>query len=152
MSSPLRLALGGAALTAVLGSITTALLLLNPDALSTFRFWLAGSLIARSQAPLVPLAAVGVLAVIIAALVTRSLGALALGDDSASSLGTHPGRSRALVMVAVTLLAGLATAIAGPIAFIGLAVPHLVRGVTGARLGWLFALSLPVGAADHPAV
>ena len=50
-------------------------------------------------------------------------------------------------MVAVTLLAGLATAIAGPIAFIGLAVPHLVRGVTGARLGWLFALCVPVGAA-----
>ncbi len=147
MSSPVRLALGGAALTAVLGSLTTALLLLNPEALSTFRFWLAGSLIARAQAPLFALAAAGVLAVLIAAMVTRSLGALALGDDSAASLGTHPGRSRALVMVAVTLLAGLATAIAGPIAFIGLAVPHLVRGVTGARLGWLFALSVPVGAA-----
>ena len=73
--------------------------------------------------------------------------ALALGDDSAASLGTRPGRTRALVMVCVTLLAGLATALAGPIAFIGLAVPHLVRGVTRARLGWLFALSLPVGAA-----
>jgi iron complex transport system permease protein len=147
MSSPVRLALGGAALTAVLGSITTALLLLNPDALNSFRFWLAGSLIARSEAPFGPLAVVGVIAVAMTAIVTRSLNALALGDDSAASLGTRPGRTRALVMVAVTLLAGLATALAGPIAFIGLAVPHLVRGVTKARLGWLFALSLPVGAA-----
>lgn len=147
MSSPVRLALGGAALTAVLGSVTTALLLTNPDALSAFRHWLAGSLIARSQAPFVPLAVLGILSVAITALITRSLSALALGDDSASSLGTKPGRTRALVMLAVTLLAGLATALAGPIAFIGLAVPHLVRGVTGARLGWLFALSMPVGAA-----
>jgi len=147
MSSPVRLALGGAALTAVLGSATTALLLLNPDALSAFRHWLAGSLIARAQAPLGTLAAVGLVAVVLTALITRSLSALALGDDSAAALGTHPGVTRAAVMVAVTLLAGLATALAGPIAFIGLAVPHLVRGIAGARLGWLFALSLPVGAA-----
>lgn len=147
MSSPVRLALGGAALTAVLGSITTALLLMNPDALSSFRFWLAGSLVARAQAPIVPLAAIGVLAVLITGVVTRSLSALALGDDSAASLGARPGRTRAFVMVSVTILAGLATALAGPIAFIGLAVPHLVRGVVGARLGWLFALCLPVGAA-----
>lgn len=147
MSSPVRLALGGAALTAVLGSVTTALLLTNPDALSAFRHWLAGSLIARAEAPILPLAIVGLFAVLVTALITRSLTALALGDDSAAALGTRPGRTRALVMVSVTLLAGLATALAGPIAFIGLAVPHLVRGVTKARLGWLFALSLPVGAA-----
>ena len=147
MSSPVRLALGGAALTAVLGSVTTALLLTNPDALSAFRHWLAGSLIARAEAPILPLAIVGLFAVLVTALITRSLTALALGDDSAAALGTRPGRTRALVMVSVTLLAGLATALAGPIAFIGLAVPHLVRGVTKARLGWLFALCLPVGAA-----
>lgn len=147
MSSPVRLALGGAALTAVLGSITTALLLTNPDALSAFRYWLAGSLIARSQAPLGPMAAVLVVAIVVTALVTRALAALAMGDDAAASLGTSPGRTRALVMVAVTVLAGLATALAGPIAFIGLAVPHLVRGVAGARLGWLFAMCVPAGAA-----
>jgi len=147
MSSPVRLALGGAALTAVLGSVTTGLLLMNPDALNNFRFWLAGSLIARTSAPFIPLAIAGALAVLLTAFATRSLSALALGDDAAASLGTRPGRTRALVMVAVTVLAGLATALAGPIAFIGLAVPHLVRGVTGARLSWLFGLSLPVGAA-----
>ncbi len=147
MSSPVRLALGGAALTAVLGSITTAILLMNPETLSSFRFWLAGSLIARTSAPFVPIAIIGVLAVLVTAAVTRSLSALALGDDAAASLGSRPGRSRAAVMLAVTVLAGLATALAGPIAFVGLAVPHLVRAVTGAKLSWLFALSLPVGAA-----
>ena len=147
MSSPVRLALGGAALTAVLGSITTALLLTNTDALNSFRFWLAGSLIARTEAPLAPISVVILLAIAVTALVTRALSALALGDDAAASLGSRPGRTRAMVMLAVTVLAGLATALAGPIAFIGLAVPHLVRGVAGARLGWLFAICLPVGAA-----
>lgn len=147
VSSPLRLALAGAAITAALSSITSGLLLLNPFALGEFRFWLAGSLVGRSGAPVLPVLAIAAVALILAVASVRSLSALALGDDAAASLGVRPWRTRAIVMTAVALLAGLATALAGPIIFIGLAVPHLVRAVTGPRLGWLLGASVPAGAA-----
>lgn len=147
VASPLRLALAGAAVTAALTSVTSGILLAQPFALSQFRFWLAGSLTGRADAPLAPVLGIGFIAVVMTWLAVRPLSALALGDDAAASLGVHAWRTRTLVMVAVALLAGLATALAGPIVFVGLAVPHLVRAIAGPRLGWLFALSAPAGAA-----
>ncbi len=147
VASPLRLALAGAAVTAALAAITSGILLAQPFALSQFRFWLAGSLTGRADAPLAPVLAIGLVAVVMTWLAVRPLSALALGDDAAASLGVHAWRTRMVVMIAVALLAGLATALAGPIVFVGLAVPHVVRAVAGPRLGWLFALSAPAGAA-----
>jgi iron complex transport system permease protein len=97
--------------------------------------------------PIAPVLAVVLVAAVFAFLAVRPLSALALGDDAAASLGVRAWRTRVVVMAAVALLAGLATALAGPIVFVGLAVPHMVRAVTGARLGWLLALCAPVGAA-----
>jgi iron complex transport system permease protein len=147
VSSPIRLALAGAAITAALTAVTSGILLAQPFALSQFRFWLAGSLTGRADAPLAPVLGIGVLALVLTWLSVRPLSALALGDDAAASLGVRAWRTRTVVMIAVALLAGLATALAGPIVFVGLAVPHLVRAVAGPRLGWLFILSIPAGAA-----
>jgi iron complex transport system permease protein len=124
---PTRLALGGTVLTAVLASWTSALMLASRRTLDEARFWLAGSLTGRGLevlTPVVPLLAVGLL---LALLVAPSLNALALGDEAARALGVPVARIRAAAGLAVILLAAGAVAIAGPVAFVGLAAPHLVR-------------------------
>jgi iron complex transport system permease protein len=75
--------------------------------------------------------------VLCAAALARPLNILMLGDDSARALGARPTRTRACAVVAITLLCGAATAACGPIVFVGLMVPHLVRPVTGPDLRWL---------------
>ena len=144
-SAPIRLALAGAAVTALLTALTTAIVLYDETALNVLRFWLAGSLTGRAGIPIVPL--IAVIAVLLAAVTffVRPLQAIALGDDAAAGLGVRVGRTRAGVMGLVIALAAVATALAGPIAFVGLAVPHLVRAVTGPRIGWLIAMSVPAG-------
>lgn len=130
--TPVRLALSGAVLATAALSWTSTVMTLDDRTLDEARFWLAGSLAGRPLGVLwtvLPFLAVGA---VLAALLIRPLDALALGDDSAASLGVDPLRSRLLGAVAVTLLAGGAVAAAGPIAFIGLAAPHLARQVFGA--------------------
>lgn len=144
-SAPIRLALAGAAVTALLAAITTAIVLYDQTALNVLRYWLAGSLTGRAGIPIVPLiATIGILLILVA-LFVRPLQAIALGDEAAAGLGVHVARTRAGVMSLVVALAAVSTALAGPIAFVGLAVPHLVRAVTGPRVGWLIAMSIPAG-------
>jgi iron complex transport system permease protein len=78
-----------------------------------------------------------VVGLLVALALARHLDALSLGDDTGTALGAKAGRTRVVGMVAVTLLCGAATAVAGPIAFVGLAVPHLVRAATGPNHRWL---------------
>lgn len=145
-TSPGTLALAGAALTAGLGSITTAVLLTDPDAFEDYRFWQVGSLAGRDlgiAAQAAPFVAAGLG---LALLCGPSLNALALGDDVARSFGRRVGRDRAVCGLVLVVLAGSATAVAGPIAFVGLTVPHLVRGLAGPdhrRLLPLAALAAP---------
>lgn len=146
-TAPARLVLAGAAVTALLTAVTSAVVVAQPFALNQLRFWLAGSLTGRTGVPVGPLVVLVALAIALALLAVRPLSAIALGDDAAASLGTRAGLTRVHVLLSVIALAGLATALAGPIAFVGLAVPHLVRAVVGPRIGWLLLLSIPVGAA-----
>ncbi|GAA0689887.1 iron chelate uptake ABC transporter family permease subunit [Kitasatospora atroaurantiaca] len=142
---PVRLALGGTVLTAVLTSWTSALMLASRRTLDEARFWLAGSLSGRSLevlTPVLPLIAVGV---VLALLVSPALNALALGDEAAQSLGVPVVRIRLLGGLAVVLLAASAVAVAGPIAFIGLAAPHLVRPLLGNDHRWLVPGCLVAG-------
>ncbi|MFE2347421.1 FecCD family ABC transporter permease [Kitasatospora cineracea] len=128
---PVRLALGGTVLSAVLASWTSALMLASRRTLDEARFWLAGSVGGRSLDGLyqvLPLLAVGVL---LALLVAPALNALALGDETAQALGVPVARIRVLGGLAVVLLAAGSVAVAGPVAFIGLAAPHLVRPLLG---------------------
>jgi iron complex transport system permease protein len=144
-SAPIRLALAGAAVTALLTALTTAIVLYDQTALNVLRYWLAGSLTGRAGIPILPMIVVIALLLALVTLFVRPLQAIALGDDAAAGLGIHVARTRAGVMALVVSLAAVSTALAGPIAFVGLAVPHLVRAVTGPRIGWLVAMSIPAG-------
>ncbi|SDK22067.1 FecCD family ABC transporter permease [Streptomyces indicus] len=128
---PVRLALGGTVLQLVLLSWTSAVMLASERTLDEARFWLAGSLSERPLDVLYPVLPTLVLGLVIALAVAPALNALALGDDSAQALGVPVARIRLAGAVAVALLAGSAVAVAGPIAFIGLAAPHLVRPLLG---------------------
>jgi iron complex transport system permease protein len=144
-SSPVRLTLTGVALGAVLSGIVTAMLLADPEGFSAMRAWESGSLEGRGWdgvAPVLPFLAVGV---VLAFAISRSLNAIALGDDLAVSLGARVTLVRSLAIVAVSLLAGGATAIAGPIAFVGLMIPHVARWIAGPDQRWIVALSIVLG-------
>jgi iron complex transport system permease protein len=126
-----RLALGGTVLQLVLLSWTWTVMLMNQRTLDEARFWLAGSLSGRTLDVLWPVLPTLVLGLVLALAVSPALNALALGDDSAQALGVPVARIRLAGGIAVVLLAGSAVAVAGPIAFVGLAAPHLVRPLLG---------------------
>lgn len=145
-ATPVRLALAGTAILAALTALIEGVTLLDPQAFDQYRFWSVGSLAGRDLdvlAPVLPFLALGVL---IALAIARPLNALALGDDAGRALGAHVGRTRAMTAVAIILLCGGATAVAGPIAFVGLAIPHAVRAVTGPDLRWVLPYSMAAGA------
>ncbi|HEV7949437.1 MAG TPA: iron chelate uptake ABC transporter family permease subunit, partial [Glaciihabitans sp.] len=144
-ATPVKLALAGTALTAAFTSLITIILLSDGTAFERYRFWAAGSLVARdldSALLLMPFIAVGVVLAIAAG---RMLNALALGDDLAKGLGQNLVTARIICAVAVVLLCGSATAVAGPIVFVGLVVPHLVRWFTGPDYRWILLYSALLG-------
>lgn len=146
-ANPVALALAGAATTAALTSLITVVLLSDVDTLNQYRFWSVGSLVGRDLATagaLWPFLAVGGLLAVGAA---RTLDVLALGDDLATGLGQRVGRMRVVALTAIVLLAGTATALAGPILLLGLVVPHLARPLTGPDHRWLLAFSAVLGPA-----
>ncbi|MEV0649433.1 iron chelate uptake ABC transporter family permease subunit [Phytomonospora sp. NPDC050363] len=136
-ATPVRLALAGAAVNAALYSFVSGAQLLSAASLDRMRFWTVGSLADARMATVwrvLPFIAVGVA---LSLFLARGLNALALGDDTARALGARPAPTRVVAMIAVTLLCGAATAACGPIVFVGLMVPHMVRSVTGPDLRWM---------------
>ncbi|MFJ4682937.1 FecCD family ABC transporter permease [Streptomyces sp. NPDC088789] len=129
---PVRLVLAGAVLSAVLAAFVQAVALSRPQVFDTYRYWVVGSLAGRDYDAawaVLPFCAVGLaLAVVLA----PGLNAMAMGEDKAASLGISPARVKGGGLLAATLLCASATAAVGPIAFVGLAVPHLVRALVGA--------------------
>ncbi|GAA1621277.1 FecCD family ABC transporter permease [Leucobacter chromiireducens] len=141
-ADPLRLVLAGVALGAVLSGAMSTLTLLDPSAFDKMRNWGAGSVVGRELAqlwPVIPFIAAGL---VLAACMAHALNAIALGEDLAAALGANVLRTRIIVIIAVTLLAGGATAIAGPIGFIGLMVPHVARWIVGPDQRWILAFTL----------
>jgi iron complex transport system permease protein len=146
-ATPMKLAITGAAVTAGLSSWTTGLLLADRRTMESFRFWQVGTVGGRGFDVLatgLPFLVVGALLALAGA---RPLNTLALGDDLARGLGRRTGRDRLVVALALVLLAGTATALAGPIAFVGLVVPHVVRAFVGPDHTRVLPFSLLVGAA-----
>ena len=140
-ASPIKLALAGAAVTAIMTSLTSLILLLDLATLNVLRFWLVGSLAGRSMTvagQLWPFIAVGSAAALVSG---RLLNALSLGEEVARSLGVRLFKARLLVGVSAVVLAGSATAAAGPIVFIGLTIPHLARAITGPDYRWVLPYS-----------
>jgi iron complex transport system permease protein len=145
-ATPVKLALAGAALTATLTSITTLVLLAHLDVFQQYRFWQVGSVTGRSLhdvAVIAPFAAVGAVLALVGG---RMLDVLALGDDAARGLGLNIPLARAICAVAVVLLAGSATSIAGPVVFVGLVATHAARPVARQDHRWLIGLAAVIGA------
>jgi iron complex transport system permease protein len=146
-ATPMKLTLAGVALGAAFTGFTTAIVLRDLGTLQVMRFWGVGSIGGRTLDQLAwaaPLIAIGLL---IGLLCARSLNALALGDDLAQALGARVRVTRILVIIAVTLLAGTSVAAAGPIAFVGLMIPHVVRWFTGPDQRWVLTYSMIIGPA-----
>ena len=145
--TPVRVLLAGVAVGAVLEGIGFAIRLRYPRAFDNMRFWDAGALDGRPldvALAIGPFIAVGALLCLV---VSRSLNVTSFGDDLAKSLGGNVVRTQLLSLVAVTLLAGAATAGAGPIGFVGLMVPHAVRRFTGPDWRWVLGYAVVVSPA-----
>jgi len=146
-ATPLKLALAGAASAAAFMSLVSAILLPRVDVMTTFRFWQIGGVGGATWdriALTVPVLAVGTLVVLLSA---RGMNSLALGDDLAAGLGENVARTRLVSALGAVILCGAATAIAGPIAFVGLVVPHLCRLLIGTDHRWLLPASALAGSA-----
>ncbi|RNF49951.1 iron ABC transporter permease [Marinomonas hwangdonensis] len=144
-NDPIRLVLAGAALSSLLLAVTSLLLLFDQRAADEIRFWVTGSVAGRDTNTLLsvlPSMLVAGLCVLYAA---KPLASLALGERVAIGLGHKPKRVRGVVIFAVALLVGGATAIAGPVAFIGLVVPFAARALVGPDIRRTLWLCLPLG-------
>ncbi|WP_426325349.1 FecCD family ABC transporter permease [Microbacterium sp. E-13] len=146
-ATPLKLALAGAASSAAFMSLVSAVLLPRVDLLETFRFWQIGGVGGATWdriATILPVLALGAVVTLVCA---RGMNSLALGDDVATGLGEHVLRTRLVSSAGAVILCGAATAIAGPIAFVGLIIPHLCRLLVGTDYRWLLPFSAVAGAA-----
>lgn len=144
-ATPVKLALGGAAINALLVSVTMAVLTTKASALDEFRFWQVGSIAGREAEvaqQIWPFLLVGTVLVLS---VARGLDALALGEDVAKGLGQKVAAVRIVGGVGATVLTGVGVAAAGPIAFIGLAVPHIARAIVGSDHRWVLPMAALIG-------
>jgi iron complex transport system permease protein len=144
-AAPVRLALVGAAFAAAATSLTTLVVLSDIDTLDRYRFWVVGSLVGRDMGTLAVMAPFLAVGAALALAAGRMLNAVSLGDDVARGLGQRLGRARVASATAVVLLCGAATALAGPIVFVGLVVPHLARRIAGPDYRWVLRYSLLLG-------
>lgn len=144
-ATPVKLALAGVVVSALLNSWLTGLLLLSRETLDVVRFWLAGSLAGRDLSifyAVLPFLLVGVAGMLLAA---DQLNVLSMGEDTARALGMRTGRTRFVIAGLGVLMVGAAVAAAGPIGFVGLAVPHIVRGLTGPDYRWVLPYCVVIG-------
>lgn len=146
-SSVIPLILAGAVVSAVLGAYVQAMILARPEVFDSYRHWVVGSLAGARFETLWAVLPALLIGLLLALASVGGLNALALGEDLAAGLGVKVRRLRLMALAAATLLAAAATAAVGPIAFVGLAVPHLVRALVGSDHRWQLPLALVLGAA-----
>ena len=144
--TPVTLALAGAAVTAFLTALTSGLVLLDRVTLEAYRFWVVGSLVGRGDDVLAQVAPFLLVGLLLALVNAPALNTLQMGEDVARGLGQRIGLARLAGVCAITLLTGAAVAVTGPIAFVGLVVPHVARAVTGPDHRWLLPYSALLGA------
>ncbi|GLV76283.1 iron ABC transporter permease [Streptomyces hygroscopicus subsp. hygroscopicus] len=144
--NPLTLALAGQGITVFLAAMTTAVALSDQASLNALRFWNAGSVAGAGFDVIRPVALFIAVGLVLALTTLPALNLLSLGDDVARGLGVNIALSRTVGIVAITLLAGAATAACGPIAFLGLMVAHVARYLTGPDYRWLVPYAGLLGA------
>lgn len=140
--NPVRLTLAGVALAAVLEGMTSGISLLNPLVFDQLRFWQAGSLDIQNMQVVRTVALPILLGTAITLWISKSLNSLSMGNELATALGTGIVRTQLLGLLAITLLCGGATAAVGPIAFVGLMMPHIARRLAGSELHWMLPWTL----------
>ena len=140
-ATPLKLALSGAAVSIVLGSLVSTIMLPNNRVMEAFRFWQVGSIGSATWENIALISPFLILGFVISMLISGYLNNLALGDEAATALGTNVVLTRSVGALASVLLCGAATALAGPIGFIGLIIPHIVRLVFGSEMSKMLPLS-----------
>ncbi|MEP0156768.1 iron chelate uptake ABC transporter family permease subunit [Pseudophaeobacter sp.] len=144
--TPLRLILAGAALSALFLALGRSLLLISQRSLDVYRFWVLGGLDGIEMATLAALLPFFALGATLAAVSSFNLNAMMLGEDTARSLGLRVGLTRGLAVCAIVCLCGATVSMAGPIAFVGLIVPHMARRFSGADMRWCMLFSALLGA------
>lgn len=145
-ATPIKLALAGAAVSAALSSIISAIMLPRTEVMNAFRFWQVGSVSGATWEGITAIIPFIVVGLTIAFIYASSFDALSLGDDVATGLGVRTGRVRLIGAFSGILLCGATTALAGPIGFIGLMVPHAIRLLLGPNLKIIIPLSALLGA------
>jgi iron complex transport system permease protein len=144
--TPFNLTIAGAALTAFISSITSGILILSQRTLEEIRFWLAGSIAGRDMNLLLQVLPYICVGLVLAIALSKQITILSLGEDAARSLGQSTGLIKILAAISIILLAGASVAIAGPIGFVGLIVPHIVRFLVGVDYRWILPYSAILGA------
>ena len=144
--TPFNLTIAGAALTAFISSITSGILILSQRTLEEIRFWLAGSVAGRDINLLLQVLPYICVGLVLAIALSRQITILSLGEDTARSLGQSTALIKILAAISIILLAGASVAIAGPIGFVGLIVPHMVRLIVGVDYRWILPYSAILGA------
>lgn len=144
-ATPLKLTLAGAATSAACVSLVSAITLPRADIIRSVQFWQVGGVGGATWERIGVIAPVLAAGFVVCVAVSRGMNALALGDDVASGLGAHVGRTRALAALGAIVLSGVATSVAGPIGFVGLIVPHACRALVGSDTRWLMPASALVG-------
>jgi iron complex transport system permease protein len=145
--TPLKLTVAGAAVMALLSSLTTGILILNQRTLEEVRFWMAGSVAGRDLGLLLQVSPYLLGGLLLAMALARQITTISLGEDVAKGLGQRTGVVKALAAFSVVLLAGGSVAVAGPIAFVGLVIPHMVRFLVGVDYRWILPYGALLGAA-----
>lgn len=145
-ATAMKITLCGVALSAFASAITASILILDEQTLQAMRTWLAGDLSGISLTTLQIASIPTLLGILLAGILAPRLNILALGDRVASGLGVSVARTRVLGVIAIALLCGAAVSVAGPIGFIGLVVPHVIRRWAGQDIRTGLLLALPTGA------
>lgn len=145
-ATPVKLALAGVVVSSLLGAWTSALLLLDEETFDVVRFWFAGSVVGRDLTTFWTVSPFLLGGAAICLFLGHQLNVLNLGDDAARGLGMQTGRTRIICSVLVVFITGAAVSTAGPIGYLGLAVPHMVRSVIGPDYRWVLPYSMVWGA------
>ncbi|GIO65374.1 FecCD family ABC transporter permease [Paenibacillus cookii] len=143
--TPLKITLAGAAITAFCSSMTNGMLIISGRAMEEVLFWMSGSVEGRSLDILLRLLPYMLAAWVVSILISSSVNTLMLGDDVAKSLGQKTALLKLTMGVLIVVLAGSSVAVAGPIGFLGLVIPHIARTVVGKDIRWLIPYSAAMG-------
>ena len=140
-ATPLKLALSGSAVSIVLGSLVSTIMLPNNRVMEAFRFWQVGSIGSASWENIMLISPFLIVGFIISMFISGYLNNLALGDEAATALGTNVVMTRTIGALSSVLLCGATTALAGPIGFVGLIIPHIIRLIFGSEMSKMLPLS-----------